>query len=421
MASASRYMIADHEVEENVIEAELGGLLNKLIMCNKEEKNPGHHNQFIQMDKFGTDSLPSLPRAFPLSKEDIVRWVKSCAGMVVRVNMKYCSLNRPDTWDGKSPYPFSEFKGKRMNHVGSGWVSDFNSNASDIPFTYCPLCKKCKEEGTVETCWNFTIYTARHVVYDDSEAKECEVIFCEDKPRGVGAFVAQGGMMDHADTDTDSCWMSCFTHDTSFGEEAEKLRDNLFDTRWYLKQVLAEYDASFKEEDDGGDHDKDSSKGVDSYSKDAANINEEAGSNVHNKKSTEEHEGAQAEIDPDSKENTTGYTKKAKNDDLSDAIIADLSIPVVCISHPHGRMKYISVGHLKSEEGGAVTYTTPTCKGSSGGLVLSTGQWAWNENRERWVKINDKKSAFVTSHPHKGALYGGDGSSTVGVIYSPQI
>lgn len=45
-------------------------------------------------------------------------------------------------------------------------------------------------------------------------------------------------------------------------------------------------------------------------------------------------------------------------------------LPIFIISHPHGKMKYISMGVYCGKERESLMYTTATCKGSSGGLVL---------------------------------------------------
>ena len=49
--------------------------------------------------------------------------------------------------------------------------------------------------------------------------------------------------------------------------------------------------------------------------------------------------------------------------------------PVILIGHPHGRMKYLTVGTILSTDpkSGQIEYEAPSCPGFSGGFVLDIG------------------------------------------------
>ena len=64
-------------------------------------------------------------------------------------------------------------------------------------------------------------------------------------------------------------------------------------------------------------------------------------------------------------------------------------LPIFVISHPHGKMKFCSVGKFDHKHRESIAYTTATCTGSSGGLVLPL----WPK-MECWVEIHEDEDVF---------------------------
>ncbi len=93
----------------------------------------------------------------------------------------------------------------------------------------------------------------------------------------------------------------------------------------------------------------------------------------------------------------------------------------IVISHPHGRMKYVSVGEMREKvfagededgESWFVTYTAPTCAGSSGGLVLPLGKFDDEDGKWTW-----NSGGFA--YPHCGTRAGNLAVGHSACLYSP--
>ncbi|XP_012937501.1 uncharacterized protein LOC106011652, partial [Aplysia californica] len=147
-----------HEVEEDCPAAEAGGPLSSFFGWSKKRGHP----QFLPVCEFGEDHVrSSFPDVDRLIVDEVVRDVKSWADRVVRIRVPLISTQRPDTWAGGQAYPFAAYRGRRVNNVGSGFVScvecrcDGGCRCGD-----CPL-------GTPDgnKYWRIVVFTARHVVY----------------------------------------------------------------------------------------------------------------------------------------------------------------------------------------------------------------------------------------------------------------
>ncbi|GFR63735.1 hypothetical protein ElyMa_001903400 [Elysia marginata] len=167
---------------------------------NKCAKNPGHPT-FIPVTEFSIGHLPQpyqIPEVFDL--------ITNITERTVRLRVGYTSLARPDG------YVFSEFRGQKTSHAGSGWVRDLEVRNSPC------RCRACDSKKTLyNKWWLIRVYTSCHVVYDTSEAVETDVDLFYDseasrKPGG-GMVTIQGIKATYRDEDHDSCKFYCATHD----------------------------------------------------------------------------------------------------------------------------------------------------------------------------------------------------------------
>ncbi|XP_012937885.1 uncharacterized protein LOC101856656 [Aplysia californica] len=309
-----------HEVAERA--TKMGGPLSSFDGCRKHRD----HEHFLSVDDFGVDNLNTLPPHLDLPKKDIVSWVKSWAALVVRIKVNVISDLRPEFWgdDDEKPYPFGNMRGRIVNCVGSSWVHSVTG-----PLEGPCSCIECGKLSTnkKDKCWLIMLLTARHVVYDDKEARACKIDFFDDGPDGSGVQTLKGSEVHEANTERDHCVLVRFTHDDDLGQKLRDLCEQRRETDEDLRKKL----------------------------RDKWGLWDEMA--------------------------------------LSYSFLDEFTswLPVFVISHPHGRMKYITIGYFNREGGNSesVTYTTATCPGSSGGLVLSLGTRSVSELllwSSRWYK-----------------------------------
>ncbi|XP_035829168.1 uncharacterized protein LOC101845140 [Aplysia californica] len=323
-------MRGTHEVEENCLE---GGGCVSFINCRK---NPGHTG-FIPVYEFSEINVRSwIPNVEQSTVNGIVEYVECCADLVVRIGVPFISSQRPETAaDGKT-YPFGNKRGQRLNIVGSGFVNQVYGR--DDGLNKPCKCGKCPR-GTAEEnrYWKIEVATARHVVYDDSEARGCKVVFFDDHPDGSGSVtLTGGGGLECADTENDKCLLMYYTHDRVLAQRLEYLCNRRREVlrRWF---------------------------------------------------------------------DLTRMVKKRDYNDLPQSVF---TVPSIVISHPHGRMKYITLGHSDPESltgalrGEPFTYNAATCPGSSGGFVLPLADLCYSF----WAK------------PHSSSLSGNHGCSGGGIF-----
>ncbi|XP_005100584.1 uncharacterized protein LOC101849379 [Aplysia californica] len=439
-----------HEVEEDC--AELGGPLSSSSKC---WKNPGHP-QFIPVYEFSEHHVSSwMPDVEPQIANQIVKCVKVCADTVVRIGTRFISKQRPDTWANGNPYPFYKRRGQRICHSGSGYVEGVHGPYAGLD--NAKLCKcggKCPQ-GTAQEkkYWQIIIATARHVVYDDTEARECEVVFFDDRADGSGSMTVAGGWgVKDAHTEEDRCVVEVYTHDKVL---AQRLVGCCLRRREERRNMLL------------GDFDIKLRKVFQSTNNNSLHPLLERGLSLLEKKL--ENERSQKllrdkrlhQLPRDSRFRqllcqgtfrqmlwSDGFRELVHNDkirplfwndnfkplssrvpltkilqiwifhtamrkdDISRQLLQDGRLRrllqgdrslqlvkdlceatqklmkvsplfqdrVAIISHPHGRMKYITLGHLgprvsPDRPDDHFIYTVPTCRGSSGGFVLPLAFW----------------------------------------------
>ncbi|XP_005095009.1 uncharacterized protein LOC101861720 [Aplysia californica] len=305
-------------------------------------KNPGHP-QFIPVYEFNTDHVRSwTPDEGHQTADEIAGAVKCFAETVVRIRVPLISDQRPDTWADGRGYPFADRKGWRLNIAGSGFVVKVYGQHDGLEGP-CK-CDNCPK-GTAEEnkYWKILVVTARHVVYGDNEARACEVVFFDDQSDGSGSVtLTGGGAVEGGDTEEDGCELAWYTHNRKL---AHRLK-NLCNRR---SEMLFRW-----------------------FEETRVVVRSPRG--------------------------------KKRRLDVSPRSVSPAT--AVVISHPHGRMKYISLGNSDPDSLSDVkpypfTYTVATCPGSSGGLVLPLGTHYYSF----WFK------------PHSFSLSGNHGRSAGGFFY----
>ncbi|XP_055896907.1 uncharacterized protein LOC106076698 isoform X2 [Biomphalaria glabrata] len=217
---------------------------NETQMCSQGEanlhkhlngctKNPGH-TYFRPIDKFTIKDLPQNHR-----DNDLFNFVKAAADLTVRVDVPMISPYRPEHWPNtKIPYPFFKDKGKKLLRTGSGeinvhkykngvkliWLLDLSKERMYNQAIKCP-CRKCQLSEHPNTVWyEVLVTTARHVVFDDIEARETSLRLFYDK-QDSPVVRLDGVSIFSANTEFDSAILQCATCDVSIGEKLFRLKE----------------------------------------------------------------------------------------------------------------------------------------------------------------------------------------------------
>ena len=106
--------------------------------------------------------MEDLPEGF---RTDLhLGYVRYISRRTVRIKVGYVSWGRPDG------YTFAASRGelKTVPHWGSGWINDVYYCDGPCP---CPQCADNPKTGYYEV----KVHTARHIMFDDEEAKHTEV------------------------------------------------------------------------------------------------------------------------------------------------------------------------------------------------------------------------------------------------------
>ncbi|KAK0050030.1 hypothetical protein Bpfe_020581 [Biomphalaria pfeifferi] len=213
---------AQHEIEESESEADVSRIFYECA------KNPGHVN-FVPIKDFNLNHLPEDCR-----DEELEHMVKCLAAQTVKLQIGWVSLERPMCDPiTESTYPFYDKRGSRSIRLGTGRIrrvakfvkgKDKYGMSHYLQLHYCP-CEKCVSSGERrDVWWEIQILTARHVVYDNSEA-ECTscVLFYDEDGDSNGSVVLKGIYAVYSDSLRDSCEMTCITCDQALAERLESL------------------------------------------------------------------------------------------------------------------------------------------------------------------------------------------------------
>ncbi|KAI8761528.1 hypothetical protein BgiBS90_030560 [Biomphalaria glabrata] len=210
-------LIGDHETQES--EGGEADLHKHLVGC---QKNPGH-SQFIPVDTF---SKKHLPKGF--QDNDLFEYIKALADMTFRVNVTMSSPQRPEFWPKTTkPYPFYNMSKRTNLRTGSGRVWHVykiqdgvrqDGGVGRTDYTKC-WCKKCEDSDSPSNVWwEFLVYTATHVVFDDIEASHTTLRLFYDSNESPVVSVDKVSVFE-VNIEYDICGLKCVTCDVSVGNK----------------------------------------------------------------------------------------------------------------------------------------------------------------------------------------------------------
>ncbi|KAK7002594.1 hypothetical protein BgiMline_003996 [Biomphalaria glabrata] len=195
------------------------------------EKSPGHPD-FIPFTSLNLRHLPEGHR-----NRHLYKLIKTVGGLTARVAVQMTSPDRPECWPGTNhAYPFFQQNLSTALRTGTGLVSKvdrFTDGANRYhgqhwkSLTNC-WCSHCEKSDSPSSVWyEFELYTAAHLIFDDTEARCASLRLFHDRDDSPEVIVDRL-VVDHADVDKDWCRLKCVTCDKSLGEKLERLRENFY-------------------------------------------------------------------------------------------------------------------------------------------------------------------------------------------------
>ena len=137
--------------------------------------------------------------------------VRTTADLTVRLRVHWTSHSRPDDDD------LANLRGTLDLRTGSGLITGVEAGQRSCP------CFECY--GQTEKFWFVYLRTARHVVFDTTEAKETKVdlFFDDENCDRDGRMKSLWGMdMEMTDAGDDFCVMRCVLHDESLALQLQE-------------------------------------------------------------------------------------------------------------------------------------------------------------------------------------------------------
>ncbi|XP_059156654.1 uncharacterized protein LOC131941427 [Physella acuta] len=215
----SQHFKGTHEVQECLEGEAEADLHTHFADCTK---NPGHAG-FIPVNKFTVGHFPS-----GYHDNDLYELTKAVADITVSIAVKFTSPDRPEFVPGtQDPYPCYSSRGKKLLRTGTGRVFALTKytegmDRADGDYRTCP-CPECVKSATPsKVWWEIFVQTARHVVFDESEARQssCRLWFDDDQ----SPVVKMCGLgMDVSVTEGDMCDVYYATHDVQVGDRLQEM------------------------------------------------------------------------------------------------------------------------------------------------------------------------------------------------------
>uniref|UniRef100_A0A2C9LJM0 Uncharacterized protein n=1 Tax=Biomphalaria glabrata TaxID=6526 RepID=A0A2C9LJM0_BIOGL len=138
------------------------------------------------------------------------------------------SPGRPKFWPKTTrPYPFYNMSERSNLRTGSGCVWEVNKFQDGVTqdggyrgtaYTKC-WCRKCKGSNSPSNVWwEFDVYTATHVVFDDIEANHTTLRLFYDREDSQVDIVDKVSVR-HVNIEYDLCRLKCVTCDKTLGNK----------------------------------------------------------------------------------------------------------------------------------------------------------------------------------------------------------
>ncbi|XP_059174487.1 uncharacterized protein LOC131954757 [Physella acuta] len=180
------------------------------------KKNPGHLD-LIPVKDFTVDYLPPN-----YQHKDMVDLVTCLAALTVKLEVSCTSTQRPDFFAHFGcKYPGFGSKGRSLTRTGTGKINGVRKFTENDNKT-C-TCRLCKDSDTPSKVWaEVDVLTARHVVFDDSEARMTRCVGDFDE-KDSQVFNLDGRVTVLADVKGDLSRVTCVSCDLNLINRLEKL------------------------------------------------------------------------------------------------------------------------------------------------------------------------------------------------------
>uniref|UniRef100_A0A2C9L4G7 Uncharacterized protein n=1 Tax=Biomphalaria glabrata TaxID=6526 RepID=A0A2C9L4G7_BIOGL len=211
-------------------------------VCTFCSKDP-NHSKFIPIDNFTIEHIPEESR-----RPDIYKIVKAIADLTVKISVSKLSPNRPKYWlNTDQLYP-------RFTGTGTGLMSEvfyFYRGLDEFKFrhekdyTQC-WCTKCQGSSSASLgWWEFIVYTATHVVFDEVEANNTAFRLFFDTQESPKVYLEFATVVD-ANVKTDMCILRGVTCDRNLGH---KLKNLWSDYSFLMEMFQFEYSEASRDRD----------------------------------------------------------------------------------------------------------------------------------------------------------------------------
>ncbi|KAI8779456.1 hypothetical protein BgiBS90_020438 [Biomphalaria glabrata] len=220
-------LFGEHECAESEDEKDM---LKKYLECTK---NP-RHTSFVPILRFSLHHLPDAHR-----DPDLFELIKVIADLTVRINVSMVSSHRPEFFPiTKAPYPYYNMGGDSTLRSGTGEIyvvkyvdgcgQDKSGSSYDElnrkyekTYKFCP-CTNCKgSKDAKNVWWEIFVYTAAHVVFDESEAEHTRIRLFFDE-RNCPKVILDNVSVGFTNVQRDICVLKYETCDVSLGDKLYK-------------------------------------------------------------------------------------------------------------------------------------------------------------------------------------------------------
>ncbi|KAK3719806.1 hypothetical protein RRG08_040108 [Elysia crispata] len=212
-ATKSSYYYKEEHLEIDLFQRDWD-LRHRQLTCTK---NPAHES-FYPVKEISLEDLP-----LSIRHQEVLDYIQAVGPLVVRIRVKHTSSKR------SKDDPFQTFVGRQVCRGCTGCVTKAVDVDKIQDF-------KCEEESCMLQSYKHSVYgfievhTNRHVLHDDSEAKNTEIDFFFDSPDNKMSVLTLSGHSIRVDpANEESVILRCVTHDVGFirkiGRLVEKARE----------------------------------------------------------------------------------------------------------------------------------------------------------------------------------------------------
>ncbi|XP_005111418.1 uncharacterized protein LOC101859450 [Aplysia californica] len=190
------------------------------IECEKNKS----HKSFIPIDKFSRLDLLSR-----YQDEVTEQAVKVLADLTVQVTAAWVSEDRPEKYpSGEAEYPYVKERGGTMLRKGSGYVQKVVTYGKGSGMKDPCECRECRYSSSArDVWWEVEVVSARHIIYDHTEARGANIDLFYDGSTGIGRKERKKmkgyNSMWGSSVDGDRCVLFCPTHDEQLAHTLKDL------------------------------------------------------------------------------------------------------------------------------------------------------------------------------------------------------